>query len=92
MLADLIVRRDEELVAFLLDKLVGAAAGVALLVRHAPLLHGAHGEVLAQEDVEGGVDLCNELVAHKRYAIKALQNHANLLCRVPLEMTTCPEP
>jgi len=84
----LVVVCDVVLPAFWLIELRAAAALFALFVGHLPLLHCAQGQISTEENVERSVNMFHEVVAHKNYAIEAVEDHAYLHRAVPFVMTT----
>jgi len=63
--------------ALWLGELVAASAHLTLSVRHLPLLHGAEGQVAAEENVEGCVYLLHEFVTDKDDPVEAVEDHAD---------------
>jgi len=88
MVLYLVVVRDVEPPALGLVELRSATALFALLVRHLPLLHRAQGQVPAEEDVEGRIDVSHQVVAHENDTVEAVKDHADFHRAVPFIMAS----
>jgi len=75
--------RYDKLSANRIRELVLTATRAFLRVGHPPLFRASIGEILAQEYIEGCIDVLEHIVTNEEDAIKALHNHANLFRREP---------
>ena len=69
--------------ALRLDELAVASARKPLAIIQLPLLEAAQSQVLSEQDVEGGVDGPEGVVADEHQRVEALEDHADLRGRVP---------
>ena len=66
-----------------LDELVVASARKPLAFVQLPLLEAAQSQVLSEQDVEGGVDWPEGVVADENERVESFKDHADLWSRVP---------
>ena len=91
LLPDRLTVHDHVARALRLGELAVAPAGVTLALVELPLLQTARGHVLPEQDVEGGVDGLEGVVADEDDGVEPFEDHADFRRRVPAVVAACGE-